>query len=555
MTRKDRNSKPGEIGKVSPIAGSASGRDGESLERASDARSEIGGLRTGDMAGTEASSQARARASDPGTYRGVRSAGELSPARNIPEELTPRGYSSAAAADALRSDLEAACLELTKTQREAQEVLSRVETQLKNIRKGERSLTSDPGRTEHRAGMTGIERQADLIARVDDLESDLAAAREELARVRNEAERTKSDLIWELRNLRTEKESLVSDLARARQSADRARIAAMESALAEVRDNLERRVREARGEQPPSGLGPSSHPEVLETYREGGDTSLHRSERISVPPRGAEAPEARAGNYQPGEAREEAWEARSGPGGTDVQELSEVSLKDVGKAVFAGGGGERMTFAKSLSDFRNKDVAVRVDAARAMGAISHELSVRAIAAQFPLEGSPQVRQELIKALANLGMEEGIGVVEGALGDEAPSVRLVAVWGLYQLAGARSAPALISMLSDENEGVRRRAAMCIGWLNQTEFAVELLPLLEDVSESVRRAAAEAMGSLRDQRVVFALIERLRDPDESVRRTVLTAIENITGKKMSKSLPRDEESLKRLIIRWNDWCSSE
>lgn len=54
-----------------------------------------------------------------------------------------------------------------------------------------------------------------------------------------------------------------------------------------------------------------------------------------------------------------------------------------------------------------------------------------------------------------------------------------------------------------------------------------------------------------KVVSVLIERLNDPNESVSKAVLGALEAITGKKMSKSFPRDEKSLQCLIARWNEW----
>ena len=113
----------------------------------------------------------------------------------------------------------------------------------------------------------------------------------------------------------------------------------------------------------------------------------------------------------------------------------------------------------------------------------------------------------------------------------------------------------SFLVDEDEGVRRRAATCIGWLGQADLAEVLLPLLNDESDSVRRSAAEAMGNLRNRQTLFALIEHLNDPVESVGKIVLAAIEKITGKKMSKSLPKGEAQLQRLIVRWSEWWKSE
>jgi hypothetical protein len=65
----------------------------------------------------------------------------------------------------------------------------------------------------------------------------------------------------------------------------------------------------------------------------------------------------------------------------------------------------------------------------------------------------------------------------------------------------------------------------------------------------------MGNLRNTKTLIALIEHLNDPVVSARKAVLAAIETITAKKMSKSLPTTEASLQRLIARWREWWKSE
>ena len=223
-------------------------------------------------------------------------------------------------------------------------------------------------------------------------------------------------------------------------------------------------------------------------------------------------------------------------------------------AVFPG-AAEKIIFTRALSDIASQDAATRADAARVMAGVRHDLSVKVLVAQMAREPSPRVRQECIKALTTLKMKEGLPAVERALTDRAASVRLAAVWGLYRLAGAKSAHALARMFSDKDEEVRRRSATCIGWLGQTELAVKLLPLLSDSSVSVRQAAVEAMGNLRSQQVVSALIERLNDPEKVVRKAVLGALKTITGKKMSGPFPKDKKSLQRLTVRWREWWKEE
>ena len=234
---------------------------------------------------------------------------------------------------------------------------------------------------------------------------------------------------------------------------------------------------------------------------------------------------------------------------------ADVTPEQVRGADFAG-AVERIIFTRALSDIASQDTAARVDAARAMAGVRHELSVKTLVAQMAREPSAQVRQECIKALTTLEMKEGLSAVERALTDRAASVRLAAVWGLYHLAGAESAPALIYMFSDEDEEVRRRAVTCIGWLGQEALAVELLLPLSDSSVSVRRAAVEAMGNLHSRQVISGLIERLNDPEKSIRKAALGVLETITGKKMSRGpFPRNEKLLQRLIARWREWWKEE
>ena len=231
-----------------------------------------------------------------------------------------------------------------------------------------------------------------------------------------------------------------------------------------------------------------------------------------------------------------------------------VTNEQVQAAVFDR-ATDKILFAKAISDLGRRDTAVRMDAVRTMAGIRHELSVQALHAQVASDVSTQVRQECVKALAELKMKEGLDAVEQALADEAGAVRLTAVWSLYRLGGAERAPALLRVLSDASEGVRQRAATCIGWLGREELSDHLMPLLNDSGAPVRRAASEAMGRLGNRGMVLCLIEHLNDPDELTRKSVLGAIEKITGEKMGDVFPDNDADIKRLMARWHAWWRDE
>ena len=228
----------------------------------------------------------------------------------------------------------------------------------------------------------------------------------------------------------------------------------------------------------------------------------------------------------------EAIEPKPMPG-VEVTELLEVTAEDVQAADFKN-GADKILFAKAFSDFTSREAAVRADAARVIAGIHHELSLRLLITYMADEPSALVRQEYIKALATLEMKEGISAVERALVDEAASVRLAAVWGLYRLAGTESIPALTPMLSDNDEGVRRRAITCIGW----------------VGGQIANA-----GNHPCQKVISALIQCLNDPAESIKNAALDALQAVTGKKICEAVPEGQISHQFLIDQWRSWWKEE
>ena len=207
----------------------------------------------------------------------------------------------------------------------------------------------------------------------------------------------------------------------------------------------------------------------------------------------------------------------------------EVTVEDVQAADFVN-ACDRIIFTRALSDFASADTAARVDAAKTIGGIAHELSARILVAHMTDEPSAVVRQECIKALATLEIAEGLSAVESALTDETASVRLAAVWGVYRLAGIESLPKLMTMLSDRDASIRRRAVTCIGWLG---------------------GQLKTIGEPQLRRVISTLIERLDDPADSMRKATLDALQAVTDKKMSTK----QISLERLIDQWRIWWKEE
>ncbi len=408
-----------------------------------------------------------------------------------------------------------------------------------------------PEQTETTSEVSGVEannKQNPELANsakslINVLESDLIDTRHKLQEVQSE----KEALLSELKHARTQTNEAAISAGEAKTHADVLKILETNLAAAE-KNNTESSLKEEQYTEPQ----PSS-----KTYTAQTEQEVRLPKPVEeVVETGEEKTEPIKENTAPYFDREEKTNRQPSQAISEIEMTrpSAVTNNQIQTAVFDK-VTDKILFAKAVSDMKSQNVVARLDAVKIMAGINHELSVRALSAHIESEQSPQVRQECIKALTTLGMEEGLPVIENALSDETGLVRMAAVWGLYRLAGPQSGTALAGMLSDKDEGVRRRAVACIGWLGKSRFALDLATLLDDESILVRRAAAEAMGNLGNPQVVMSLIEHLKDPDKETRKIILCAIEKITGKKIGKSFPANNADLNRLVARWRQWWKED
>ncbi|MFC1676639.1 HEAT repeat domain-containing protein [Planctomycetota bacterium] len=396
-----------------------------------------------------------------------------------------------------------------------------------------------------------IEQKSSAKSLISSLESDLAAARGQLKETQSKAEQTQSQIATQLSELQSEKEALLAEVEQARSQANEVALqvseAKTQAAVLEILETNLATAEQRNLEKPqPSfemNLAQTGHeaklPQPVEELVVGAGKEKSGSSTATAVADTAEQVGLKT-KEQPPEAITKARMPNS----------NAVAVEQVQAAVF-GKATDKILLAKAVSDIASGDLAVRMDAVKAMANIHHELSVKSIVAQAGSDTSAQVRQECIKALTSLKMTEGLPAIEKALTDQAGSVRLAAVWGLYSLSGSESTIPLLDMLSDEDKEVRRRTVTCIGWLGQKVFASRLIPLLNDSIISVRRAAVEAMGNLGNEQVVLSLIEQLESSDMAMKKIILSTIEKITGKKMVESSPKNDVDMDRLIARWREW----
>lgn len=470
------------------------------------------------------------------------------------EEATSGKRATRALVAALESNLQAARTELEKMRSQAGGTNAPLSSQLTALQKEKESLLADLEQARSQADEMTVHKDA-LGERVTTLESELAMAKEKLDQAHSQTRQGQSELKSQLNALQKKNEFLIADLEKTRSKVDETKSRQEETAEA-VQAEPDSIIQET--EQAETATEPAEEgivPLITETIDQPTEKELVETKEQQEQVTETEGPtfadavvenEPVETEQQGSLAAEEVVEIETAP--------AEVTVEEINAAVFDS-ATEKIIFIKVLSELASKDEMTRIDVAKAIGRIRHELSVRVLVAQMATEPSPQVRAECIKALATLNMTEGLPAVEHALTDKTGLVRLAAVWGLYHLAGAESGPTLTGMLADEEEGVRRRAATCIGWLGKEELAISLVALLKDNSVSVRQAAIEAMGNLRSRAAVSALIEHLSEPEKIIRKAIIAALKTITGKKMSGQFPKDEKALQQLIARWRQWWQGQ
>lgn len=146
---------------------------------------------------------------------------------------------------------------------------------------------------------------------------------------------------------------------------------------------------------------------------------------------------------------------------------------------------------RALSD---PDLRVRVQAVRALGRTGQPMAAEPLVELLKqtAETAPELRQELIEALARLG---GFAVdpLLRAVQVRRPAVRQAAAEALGRLGDPRAVPTLVKMLSDPNSQSVAAAAYALGRLGEPAIT-PLLERLDHPDSRVRRAAALALAGI-------------------------------------------------------------
>ena len=139
----------------------------------------------------------------------------------------------------------------------------------------------------------------------------------------------------------------------------------------------------------------------------------------------------------------------------------------------------------------------------------------------------RVRQEAIKGLRRLKVNEVIAPLSYALADEDKGVRVKAIYALADIGGDNAVAAITAAAADENPWVRAETAYALGTLGGGVAIQVLKHALHDADSDVRESAIEAFTDIGGGQSAGALAVALQDADASLRVEVVEALADIGG----------------------------
>ena len=139
----------------------------------------------------------------------------------------------------------------------------------------------------------------------------------------------------------------------------------------------------------------------------------------------------------------------------------------------------------------------------------------------------RVRQEAIKGLRRLKVNEVIAPLSYALADKDKKVRVKAIYALADIGGDNAVAAMAAAAGDENAWVRAETAYALGTLGGDTAIQVLKHALHDADSDVRESAIEAFTEIGGGQSARALAITLQDADASLRVEAVEALADIGG----------------------------
>ncbi len=139
----------------------------------------------------------------------------------------------------------------------------------------------------------------------------------------------------------------------------------------------------------------------------------------------------------------------------------------------------------------------------------------------------RIRQEAIKGLRRLKVNEAVAPLSYALADENKKVRVKAIYALADIGGDNAVAAMAAAAGDENAWVRAETAYALGTLGGDTAIQVLKYALHDADSDVRESAIEAFTDIGGGQSAGALAVALQDADASLRVEAVEALADIGG----------------------------
>jgi len=170
-------------------------------------------------------------------------------------------------------------------------------------------------------------------------------------------------------------------------------------------------------------------------------------------------------------------------------------------------------------------------------------------AELVRDPDPDVRLEVLRAIASLRELTGVPSMVVFMSDAVPKLRSEAIDGVVEIYTRRDRPRTSKFLSIFSDGRDKPEPMIV---TAVDFQVyrSLAELLRDSDEGVRESAAEAIGILGGTEVAVDLVAALRDASDDVRAAAVTALVKVgtsaDGEALSPLLEDRSSNVRRRAI---------
>ncbi|KPJ55485.1 MAG: hypothetical protein AMS16_04215 [Planctomycetes bacterium DG_58] len=172
---------------------------------------------------------------------------------------------------------------------------------------------------------------------------------------------------------------------------------------------------------------------------------------------------------------------------------------------------------------------------------------------------PRVREAAARALGEIGDRRALPVLERALNDETPAIRVYAIEAIGALKAAELAPKLATLLEeDKNPSVREAAAVTLGKAGGGESLPVLIRVLDDKDEKLVQLASSSIITIsrREEKLLEPTADKLVEvghPGEGATLYELLA-EKLAEKKDEKRLISVRVKLADAYLAAKQWMKA-